>query len=261
MEKTMKKIIFLFLLSFVFLISCGGGDDSSAPQNFNSDSEKEQEQDDPQKDEDKNEEGDTEEAEDTEEETETDEDTAPEEEPGQPDEDQNTPQVETVGNFSLNFSGTVHQSVSMNDMTNLGGSGVANFVYNNQPITFGEINIGIKLFPLAMVNNGIIIVWLDSFKATEAMTTAHKQVFGINLPQNTEVGSGDMASANIYAFYGDMTVNVQQQLFSIDCVRSVTNVGNYEVMANDGTNISLTASGDLLDPSAGAAYLDYPACQ
>lgn len=202
-------------------------------------------------------------------ETETDEEAVVDEEPADPTEpveptepnEPTSPEFESIGTFNLNFSGAVHASVSMNDMTNLGGTGVANFVYNNQPVTFGEINIGIKLFPLAMVNNGIVIVWLDSFKAAEAMSTAHKQVFGINIPQNTEVGSGTMASANIYAFYGDMTVNVQQQLFNIDCVRSVTNVGNYEVTANDGANITLTASGDLLDPSAGAAYLPYPTCE
>ena len=70
-----------------------------------------------------------------------------------------------------------------------------------------------------------------------------------------------MANANMYAFYGDMTVNVKGGQFDIKCVRTVTNVGNYEVTVNDGSNLSMTAGGDLLDPAAGAAYLPYPACE
>lgn len=173
------------------------------------------------------------------------------------------PGFDVIGTFNLSFTGTVHESVGLNDMTNLGGTGSAQFVYNDQPITFSEINIGIKLFPLAMMNNGIVVVWLDSFSLQEAMgnTAVQKQVFGINLPQNTEVGAGNMANANMYAFYGDMTVNVRGGQFEIKCVRSVTNVGGYDVIANDGSNLTITASGDLLDPAAGAAYLPYPACE
>lgn len=260
----MKKVIFLFLLSLVFLISCSNTSESEAKgQPDDQKQEQEQEQNTPETPDEEEPNENTQEEQD--EPAVADEEIVPDnepEQPEQPDENQNPVNPgETIGNFNLSFSGAVHQSVSMNDMKNLGGTGAANFVYNNQPVTFGEINIGIKLFPLAMVNNGIIIVWLDSFKATEALTTVHKQVFGINIPQNTEVGAGDMASANIYAFYGDMTVNVKEQLFNIDCVRAVTNVGNYDVKTNDGSNLEMTASGDLLDPSVGAAYLPYPACQ
>ena len=65
----------------------------------------------------------------------------------------------------------------------------------------------------------------------------------------------------MYAFYGDMTVNITGGQFEIKCVRTVTNVGNYEVIANDGSNLTMNANGDLLDPAAGAAYLPYPACE
>ena len=193
-------------------------------------------------------------------------DDEPVEEPDEteePDENQDptNPGFDVIGTFDLSYSGPVHESVGLNNMTNLGGNGSVQFVYKDQPVTFSEINIGIKLFPLAMMNNGIVIVWLDSFSLNEAMGTAQKQVFGINLPQNTEIGSGNMANANIYAFYGDMTVNVKGGQFDINCVRTVTNVGTYEVTLNDGGNLTMTASGDLLDPAAGAAYLPYPACE
>ena len=147
-------------------------------------------------------------------------------------------------------------------MQSRGGKGSAQFVYNDTPITFTEINIGIDLFPLAMINSGnIVVVWLDSFGLGDLQGTSNKQVFGISVPQNTEIGSGDMASANMYAFYGDMTVNITGGQFEIKCVRTVTNVGNYEVTVNDGSNLTMTANGDLLDPAAGAAYLPYPACE
>lgn len=258
----MKKIIFLFLLSFVFLISCGGGDDSSAPQNFNSDSEKEQEQDDPQKDEDKNEEGDTEEAEDTEdteEETETDEDTAPEEEPDLPDEDQNTPQADPIGNFNINFSGKINTSVG----TNPGGNGMANFSYNGMPNTFAEINLPIvgSICPLAMANGAnSIVVWLNSLTAAEALSATEKQVFGIALPKSTGIGSGNMKDINAYAFYGEITVNATAGQFDIKCVRAVSDSGQYDITSNDGTNITFTANGDLFDPSIAGNLIPYPAC-
>lgn len=184
-----------------------------------------------------------------------------------PDENQDpNPGFEPIGTFELSFSGAVHESVGLGGMSNLGGEGAAQFVYNDQPITFDKISIGgggmgVDLFPMAMINNGIVVVWLDSFTMNDLGGASQKQVFGINIPQDTEVGAGKLADANIYAFYGDMTVNVSQQQFDINCVRAVTNVGNYEVTANDGSNLTMTASGDLLDPAAGAAYLPYPACE
>ena len=261
----MKKVVFIFLLSFVFLISCSNSSESEAkladdqeseqntpenPDNEKPDENTQEEQDEP---------------------AVVDEeivpDNEPDNEPEQPDENQNIPDFEAIGTFNLSFTGPVHASVSINDVANLGGEGAAEFVYNGQPITFDKININavvmnMDLFPMAMLNNGIVVVWLDSFSVSDATgnTAVQKQVFGINLPQNTEIGSGEMAGANIYAFYGDMMVNVRGGQFDIKCVRSVTNVGNYEVTVNDGTNLTMTASGDLLDPAAGAAYLPYPAC-
>lgn len=202
-------------------------------------------------------------------ETETDEEVVSDEEPvEEPDEteepDENNGPVnpgEAIGTFDLSYSGQINASVSMQSR---GGNGKVDFTYNEMPNTFEEITIPMvgTLFPLAMLNSGnIIIVWLDGFGAGDISGDAQKQVFGISVPQNTEIGSGNMAGANMYAFFGDMTVNVMGGKFEINCVRTVTNVGNYEVTANDGSNLTMTAGGDLLDPSAGAAYLPYPACE
>lgn len=171
------------------------------------------------------------------------------------------PGFDVIGTFNLSYSGKINTTV---DLQSRGGNGTVEFTYNEMPNTFNEITIPMvgTLFPLAMLNSGnIIIVWLDSFGAGDISGASQKQVFGISVPQNIEIGSGNMANVNMYAFYGDMTVNITGGQFEINCVRTVTNVGNYEVTQNDGANIELTASGDLLDPAAGAAYLPYPACE
>lgn len=260
----MKKISFLlvFFVAFVF-VGCGDSDPKpvNGDDNEVSDNNEVAEDADLQNDEENVEEPD---------ETVVDEEIVVDEEPTEPMEptEPTNQGFEAIGTFNLSFTGPVHASVSINDVTNLGGEGAAEFVYNGQPITFDKININavvmnMDLFPMAMLNNGIVVVWLDSFSVSDATgnTAVQKQVFGINLPQNTEIGSGEMAGANMYAFYGDMMVNVRAGQFDIKCVRSVTNVGNYEVTVNDGSNLAMTASGDLLDPSAGAAYLPYPACE
>ncbi|MBP5202912.1 hypothetical protein J6253_09260 [bacterium] len=183
------------------------------------------------------------------------------EEPVEPDENNDpvNPGFEVIGTFNLSYTGQINTEVNMQSR---GGEGSADFVYNGQAISFGKINIGIDLFPMTMVNSGnIVIVWLDSFGLGDLQGTSNKQVFGISMPQNIEAGSGTLAAANMYAFYGDMTVNITGGQFEIKCVRTVTNVGNYEVIANDGSNLTMNANGDLLDPAAGAAYLPYPACE
>ncbi len=197
-------------------------------------------------------------------ETVVDEEVVSDEEPVEEPDENNDPVnsgFEVIGTFDLSYSGQINESVSLQSR---GGNGTVNFTYNEMPNTFNEITIPMvgTLFPLAMVNSGnVIIVWLDGFGASDLSGDAQKQVFGISVPQNTVIGSGNMAGANMYAFFGDMTVNVMGGKFEINCVRTVTNVGNYEVTANDGSNLTMTASGDLLDPSAGAAYLPYPACE
>ena len=248
----MKKIVFMSLIFLtVFLISCGGSDDQKHPEENGNDEDTAETADNNQPDEII-----------TDEENVNDEEQGIVEEPDEteePDENQNTSDFEAIGTFNLSYSGQVNASV---DMQSRGGKGKTEFVYRDQPVTFDEINIGISLFPLAMLNSGnIVIVWLDSFGLGDLQGTAEKQVFGISVPQNTGTGSGTLASANIYAFYGDMIVNISGGQFDIKCVRSVSNVGNYEVTENTGSSLSMTANGDLLDPSAGAAYLPYPACE
>ena len=250
----MKKIIFLFLLSFVFLISCGGDDDSPVPQNSQSNSEDEQnDQETP----------DTEKPDENtqeEEQGEPDVEETPDvdNEPEQPEEDQNTPQADPIGNFNLNFSG---QIITQFELKNIGGQGKANFMYNNTPFTYSEIKVLYSLFPLAMANSGnIIIMWIDGLSMNDISGATEKQVFGIAVPQNAEAGSGNMKDINSYAFFGKVSVNVSAGQFEIKCVNAVSDRGEYNITANDGANITLTANGDLFDPSLVGNLIPYPAC-
>lgn len=250
----MKKVIFIFLLSFIFLISCSNSSDldieeqpdnqkeeqdaSETPDNEQSDENLQEEQDEPEV---------------------VDEEITPDNEPEQPEEEQNTPQSDPIGNFNLNFSGKINTSVG----TNPGGNGMANFSYNGMPNTFAEINLPIvgSICPLAMANGAnSIVVWLNSLTAAEALSATEKQVFGIALPQSTGIGSGNMKDINAYAFYGEITVNATAGQFDIKCVRAVSDSGEYNIASNDGANITLSANGDLFDPSIAGNLIPYPAC-
>ena len=250
----MKKIIFLFLLSFIFLISCSNSSDldieeqpdnqkeeqdaSETPDNEQSDENLQEEQDEPEV---------------------VDEEITPDNEPEQPEEEQNTPQSDPIGNFNLNFSG---QIVMQFELKNIGGQGTTNFMYNGMPYNFKEIKVLYDLFPLAMSNSGnIIVLWIDGLTMADIQGTNEKQVFGIALPQSAGVGSGNMKDISSYAFFGDITVTAMSGQFDIKCVRAVSDSGQYDITSNDGANITFTANGDLFDPALAGSMIPYPACE
>ncbi len=254
----MKKVVFILLVvSAFFLISCGS-DSDPVVENPDEDTA----------------ESDDQEAADSEDEGETDEDTVEEpdepetdgdtaeepDEPEQPEEDQNTPHADPIGDFSLNFTGQINTTISTSSH---GGKGTTEFSYNGMDLSFGEISVMVvgDIFPLAMVNGGnIIVLWLDSFGMQDAMAAVEKQVFGIAVPQNAAAGSGTMKELGSYAFYGDIAVNIQGGQFDIKCVRAVSDSGEYVIDANDGANITFNANGSLFDPSLAGSMIPYPAC-
>lgn len=242
----MKKVSFVFIICLAFLfVGCGDSDPGiTYPDDENEEVET-------QDDEDTVEENDGNQIDDTEEEP---------DEPEQPEEDPTDPTIDTIGNFSLNFSGQINTTISMQSR---GGQGAVNFMYNGMPLAFQEINVmNIDIFPLAMVNSGnIIVLWLDSFGVSDAMSAVEKQVFGISLPQNAEAGSGTMKDINSYAFYGDITVNIQGGAFNVKCVRAVSDRGEYNIDAIDSANIAFSANGDLFDPALAGSMIPYPACE
>ena len=195
-------------------------------------------------------------------ETETDEEVVVDEEPTDPTEptEPTTPEFDPIGNFNLSFSGQINTTISMQSR---GGKGAANFMYNGMPFTFQEINVmNIDIFPLAMVNSGnIIVLWIDSFGLGDISGTSEKQVFGISVSQSAEAGSGTMKEISSYAFYGDITVNIQGGAFNIKCVRAVSDSGNYNITSNDGSSIAFSADGNLFDPSLAGSMIPYPACE
>ena len=253
----MKKIVFafVFLFSLVFLmISCGDGSDSGYPVEDQEDADVREAADadvNPETDEDKAGEPD---------ETAVDEEADSDSEPEQPEEEPAEPATNPIGNFSLNFSGPVNTTISMQSR---GGKGAVNFTYNGMPTAFQEINVmNIDIFPLAMVNSGnIIVLWLDSFSLGDISGTSEKQVFGISMPQSAAAGSGTMKDINSYAFYGDITVNIKGGAFNVKCVRAVSDSGSYNLTSNDGSNIAFSAEGNLFDPALAGSMIPYPACE
>lgn len=243
----MKKVFILVLVLFIAFLFVGCGDSDpeiTYPDDENEDVET-------QEDEDTVEENDGNQIDDTEEEP---------DEPEQPEEDPTDPTIDTIGNFSLSFAGQINTTISMQSR---GGQGAVNFMYNGMPLAFQEINVmNIDIFPLAMVNSGnIIVLWLDSFGFGDVSGTSEKQVFGISMPQSAEIGSGSMKDINSYAFYGDITVNIQGGAFNVKCVRAVSDRGEYDITSNDGANIAFSANGDLFDPALAGNVIPYPACE
>ena len=250
----MKKVVFIFLLSFVFLISCSDSSESEVkladdheseqntpenPDNEQPDENTQEEQDEP---------------------AVVDEEIVPDNEPEQPEEEPNNPpQTDPIGNFNLNFSG---QIVTQFELKNIGGQGTTNFMYNGMPYNFKEIKVIYDLFPLAMSNSGnIIVLWIDGLTMADIQGTNEKQVFGIALPQSAGIGSGNMKDISSYAFFGDITVTVTSGQFDIKCVRAVSDSGKYDITSNDGANITFTANGDLFDPALAGSMIPYPACE
>ena len=256
-RNVMKKVYFLVLFVFLafFSAACGGDSDSTTenPDNeANDEAVESNDIDGETQDEEIIEENDEEQVDDVTEEP---------DEPEQPEEEPLEPAIDPIGNFNLSFSGQINTTISTSSR---GGTGVANFNYNGMPFTFGQINIPIvgDIFPLAMVNSGnIIVLWLDSLGLSDISGTSEKQVFGISVPQSAEAGSGTMKDISSYAFYGDITVNIQGGAFNIKCVRAVSDSGNYNITSNDGSSIAFSADGDLFDPSLAGSMIPYPACE
>ena len=171
--------------------------------------------------------------------------------------DEETP-FEKIGDFNLSFDGQINTDLS-NYMSIRGGAGAVNFNYKMTPYTFGELTVIIvQLFPLAILQQGnVAVMWLDSAPGLGAEV---KQVFGFTFPSTIQPGEQNMETAQAFAFYGDIDVNVQGGQFDIRCVRAASYQGNLNVIFYDGANANFTASGDLLDPAAAGSQLPYPVC-
>lgn len=165
---------------------------------------------------------------------------------------------ETIGDFALDFQGQVN--VNLSDYTKIkGGKGTVNFNYRGTPYSFGELTVIIvKLFPLAILQqNNVAVMWLESAPGLGAET---KKVFAITFPSTIQPGQYVMETAQAYAFYGDIDINLQGGQFNIKCVRAAGYQGNITVNSYTGTAADFLANGLLVDPAAAASQLPYPVC-
>jgi hypothetical protein len=174
----------------------------------------------------------------------------------EPDEEE-TP-FEKIGDFALNFDGQVNTDLS-NYQSIRGGNGEVHFNYNMMPYTFGKLTVLIvQLFPLAILQQGnVAVMWLDSAPGLGAST---KQVFGFTFPSTIQPGEYPMETAQAFAFYGDIDVNVQAGQFDVRCIRAASYQGTINVASYDGASATFSANGDLLDPEAAGSQLPYPVC-
>lgn len=166
---------------------------------------------------------------------------------------------ETIGDFALNFNGTVNVNLS-DYMAITGGKGTVNFNFKGAPYSYGELKIlGIKqLFPIAILQQGnVAVMWLESAPGLGAET---KKVFAITFPSTIQPGQYVMETAQAYAFYGDIDINLQSGVFNINCVRAAGYQGNITINSYTGTAADFLASGLLVDPAAAASQLPYPVC-
>ena len=193
-------------------------------------------------------------------------DTEPDEEMPVPDETpvpDNEPQTGSIGTFALNFAGDVVTQISLQTLK--GGEGSVQFSINGNPINYGDVDVPLlgRMLPLTISqNNQIMTFWLDGISMADLQGSATHQGFGIMFPANVQAPfEGDLASANAYAFHGDVTVAITSGGFNVDCVRAVTNAGTLSVTAYDGASITYTANGELYDPAIASSSLPYPPCQ
>ncbi len=243
----MRKLLItmVLMISFViFTVSCGEGDPDPS---YVDDSDKEEVDEDEVADEDEF----PDEAEYIDEEVIEEPDEAHVEEP-----EEESP-FEKIGDFNLSYDGQINVDLS-NYMSIRGGNGNVNFSYNMIPYTFGELSVLVQLFPLAILQQGnVAVLWLDSAPGLGAEV---KQVFGFTFPSTIQPGEQSMETAQAFAFYGDIDVNVQAGQFDVRCVRAASYQGNLNVIFYDENNANFTASGDLLDPTAAGSQLPYPVC-
>ncbi|HOW52953.1 MAG TPA: hypothetical protein PLV42_13030 [bacterium] len=166
---------------------------------------------------------------------------------------------EQIGDFALNFNGTVN--VDLSNYQNIkGGKGAVNFNFKGAPYSYGELKIlGLfQLFPISILQqNNVAVMWLESAPGLGAET---KKVFAITFPSTIQPGQYVMETAQAYAFYGDIDINLQGGQFNIKCVRAAGYQGNITVNSYTGTAVDFLANGLLVDPTAAASQLPYPVC-
>ena len=186
----------------------------------------------------------------------TDEDTTTVDESETPDDGQ----LQKTGEFDLSFDGQIN--VDLSNYQNIkGGKGEVNFSHNGTDFTYGELTVVIvQLFPIAILQQGnVAILWLESAPGMGAET---KQVFGFTYPATmTTPGDYNMEDIQAYAFYGDINIDLQNSVFEVKCIRSAAIAGSANFTKATADWATLTASGDLLDPSVAASQLPYPICE
>ncbi len=161
-----------------------------------------------------------------------------------------------TGTFTFDFTGAVNaEGTDFQQMQ--GGEGDATFSHLGDDLTYGTVTLyGDLHFPMANANGAnIITMWIDSF----SMGGAKFFMFSMPAAQNT-AGAHTLSAASAVVTYGD--VSFSRSGMSIDCIRAMSNDGNFTIGTVAAGQLNVTgASGNLYDPAVLGTSLPYPICE
>ncbi len=167
--------------------------------------------------------------------------------------------VTETGTFSASFNGPINAAgTSAQNLKK--GTGTVEFSHLGENLTFTEKSfpVGSVGFPLAMITGQgtqmVQILWVE-----ELAMSGTTKFFGLMIPPTAlTVGSHNLISSKGAALFGDLSF--AQSGMQIQCVRSVSSEGTYNVSTASETTLTLTSEGKLVDPKIAGSNIPYPVC-
>jgi len=167
-----------------------------------------------------------------------------------------------IGEFTADFEGTINAAIAI-DGTMLAGEGEAAFTYFDDEFTYKpqqlpqEIVEALSIdlsFPTT-VKDGFMegmysVIWVDEIDFNALMSGASLRFIAINIPSSLAVGEDyDFVENEIFAFYGDLNIDLSNNKIGAKCVRAVSGVSSTLTISDlTSESITISAHGDLIDP-------------
>ena len=167
-----------------------------------------------------------------------------------------------IGEFTAEFEGAVNAAIAL-DGTMLPGEGEAVFTYFDDEFTYQAQQLpqeivdalGINLSFPTTVKDGFMegmlsVIWVDEIDFNALMTGASLRFIAINIPTALAAGEDyDFVENEIFAFYGDLNIDLSTNKIGAKCVRAVSGVESTLTISDvSAESITISAHGDLIDP-------------
>ncbi|MBO4440740.1 hypothetical protein J5834_01330 [bacterium] len=167
-----------------------------------------------------------------------------------------------IGEFTADFAGPINTAIAL-DGTMLPGEGDAVFTYFDDEFTYQSqqlpqeiveaLNIDLS-FPTT-VKDGFMegmlsVIWVDQIDFNALLAGASLRFIAINIPATLAAGEEyDFVENEIFAFYGDLNIDMSSSKIGAKCVRAVSGVESTLTISEVTENsITISAHGDLIDP-------------